>query len=303
MIDLLARFEALARAMKADKRFTDVKFKLGKPLKPLDEQSLAASRIRLEPAVMDFYRAANGFAFSWRLGTTREEPFTSGEVCLPGFSQTFVHSWKGKLWFDDMADPEIETAQRFMQMSMNLAGFDVADATFDGTRMAVFPYDMKALREASTAWAAKQKKKKPAAAVTEPARGRKAQVEAKLHAIAQAVASQPAFEPGRLWFWNLKGNKFPLVLGLEAYLTQALLTRGLTDWQTFFVDLDALDFGDPLTLAHLVPHLYTEPPKLRIALGWLTTLFPDVDAAPFAERLAKFESRVAELPASRSSSS
>jgi hypothetical protein len=34
----------------------------------------------------------------------------------------------------------------------------------------------------------------------------------------------------------------------------------------------------------------------------LTSLFPDVDAAPFAERLANFESRVAELPASRSSS-
>ncbi len=293
MKDLLAGFEALARAMKADERFTDVKFQLGKPLKPLDELALAACRIRLEPAVMDFYRAANGFSFSWRLNVARDQPFTCGEVCLPGFSRTFVGSWKGKLWFDEMGDPEVETAQRFMTMSQQLAGFDVADATFDGTRMAVFEYDKKALRAASTAWAAKQRKKtKPAAAadVAPPARGRKAQVEAKQRVIAEAVASQPAFEP-RLWFWNLKGNKFPLGLGLEAYLTQALLTRGLTDWQTFFIDFDALDFADPLTLAHLVPHLYTEPPKLRTALGWLTTLFPDVDAAAFAERLANFEAR------------
>lgn len=158
--------------------------------------------------------------------------------------------------------------------------------------MAVFPYDMKALREASTAWAAKQNKRaadKPAAAAP---RSRKAQAEAKLRGIAEAVAAQPPFEP-KLWFWNLKGNKFPLGLGIEAYLTQALLTRGLTDWQTFFLDFDALDFADPLTRAHLVPHLYTELPRLRAALEWLTTLFPDVDGAVFAARLASFESRAA----------
>lgn len=78
-------------------------------------------------------------------------------------------------------------------------------------------------------------------------------------------------------------------------MEQALTTRGLTDWQKLFLDFDALDFADPLTREHLVPYLYTEPPKLRAALGWIETLFPEVDRAPLEERLARFELRAAAL--------
>lgn len=101
--------------MKTDKRFTEVKFERGKPLKPLEEQSLAACRIRLAPAVMDLYRQANGFSFRWKLKTASS--FACGEVCLPGFLQTFLHPWKGKLWFDEMSETRDETELRSRRAS------------------------------------------------------------------------------------------------------------------------------------------------------------------------------------------
>ena len=299
MEHLITSFESLARAMAADERFTAVRFKRGAPLKKMDEEAVAACRIRLEPRLMALYREADGFSFSWRLAsksqravTLGEEPFTSGEVHLPPFLKTFLSTWKGTLWFEGMGD-ESDTSRRFTALSKILTSFDVAETTFDGTRRVVFPYDKDALRKASTA----RKKPKATAPKEEAAaspQSRKQRVEAKLRAIRAGVEQQPPFVPS-LWFWDLKGIKFPLDLGLEAYLEQALTTRGLTDWQKLFFDFDALDFADPLTREHLVPYLYTEPPKLRAALGWIGTLFPEVDRAPLEERLARFELRAAAL--------
>ena len=209
MEHLITSFESLARAMAADKRFTAVKFKRRAPLKKMDEEAVAACRIRLEPHLMNLYREADGFSFSWRLASKggravnpSEEPFASGEMHLPPFLKTFLSNWKGTLWFDGMGD-EGDTSQRFTALSKMLAGFDVAETTFDGTRMVVFPYDMAALRKAST----KRKKPKGAASKEKAAaapRGRKQRVEAKLRAIQTGVEQQPPFVPS-LWFWDLKG--------------------------------------------------------------------------------------------------
>jgi hypothetical protein len=90
-----------------------------------------------------------------------------------------------------------------------------------------------------------------------------------------AFALQPGTMPPPIWYYD-RGDCFRMTLDYEGYLQALIVTKGITDWQYLFSEVDWSDDAHK-GLAE----------KLRQRLDALAVIFPQHDYAAYYTRLPK----------------
>jgi hypothetical protein len=88
-----------------------------------------------------------------------------------------------------------------------------------------------------------------------------------------AFALTPGATPPPIWYWD-RGDCSRMSLDYEGYLEALIVTKGVTDWQYLFCDVD-----------WRAPRHRGLDQALRARLDALVTLFPGHDYAPYYARL------------------
>ena len=147
--EIPAEIKKLGKELKKHKQLMDVEVVINRPVKQMFLKDLPAQQIFLPEEVLEFYKLANGFSLRWKLQGQDQQALQMGDTMLVAgesviltFEETFLYSWRNKLWIDEPSGSS-EADREYDELSKQMRGFDAGPEILNNTQFGAFLFDKK----------------------------------------------------------------------------------------------------------------------------------------------------------------